>query len=296
MPQLPLPVGGAHLGAGDLPIVDMESVAALEPHLVRDSDNAPVRDAIRAGLVAMFTYYQDSTSVAAMQSNVLYATGIYLDGLGRDEGVFRQDDEPYTSAGDAAYRARIVLQGGTVTPDAICSAVNSLLAPYSSIKCRYLESILDRGFCRDATVNPNVAYVRDGATVGNVDPTYVDRLFPDDAAANAGASIANRGPGGFFCFSDLIGRFFVLRIPALSLLDTSGAFADNGTANYSGAAGGINYGLFCTDGSVTPQSWWDFVRDAPATSTAVYQSIVNTVNRLIGHSIRWELIPDPLLV
>lgn len=296
MPLLPLPLNGSAIDNGDLPIVDQDSIAALEPHLVRDSDSAPVRDAIRAALVAMFTYYQDQTSGAAAQSDVLYATGIYLDGLGRDEGVFRDpNSEPYTQAGDAAYRARIITQGGTVTPQAICAAVNALLAPYTNIPCRYLESLLDRGYCRTNTTNPNVAYVRNGQVVGNVDPTYVDRLYPNDAAQNLGASIDSRRPGGFFCFSDTIGRYFVLRIPSLTLVDNSGAFAFDGTLNSNGVTPeSLGYGLFCTNGSVVPQPWWDFFRNAPATSIGIYQAIVNTVNRLVGHSIRWELIVDPL--
>lgn len=297
MPLLPLPIGGTAIGAGDLPVVDTDSIAALEPLMVKESDSAPVRDAIRAALTAMFTYYQDQIAESAMQSSVLYATGQYLDGLGRDEGVFRQDDEPYTSAGDAAYRARIITQGGTVTPDVICAAVNSILAPYSDIPCRYLESMLDRGFCRDDTTTGYVAYLRDGTVVGNIDPTYVDRLYINDAASNEGVSITNRGPGGFFCFADTIGRFFVLRIPVLALLDSDGAFASDGTADWN-AAVNFNFGLFCRDDSLPLSATiaWSFFRDAPATSTAVYQSIVNTVNRLVGHSIRWVLLPDPLLV
>lgn len=296
MPLLPLPIGGANIGAGDLPVVDNDSIAALEPHLVQDSDDAPVRDAIRAALVAMFTYYQDQTSLAALQSSVLFATGIYLDGLGRDEGVFRQSTEPYTQAGDAAYRARIILQGGTVTPQAILAAVNSLLAPYSTIPARYLESIMDRGYTRSSTANPQAAYVRDGSTIGNCDPTYVDRVYKDDAASNLGQWVDSRHPGGFWSFSDDIGRLFVLRIPSLAAVDSSGAYAFDGTLNGNGVTPeSLGYGLFCTDGSVVPQTWWDFFRNAPATATGVYQEIVNTVNRLVGHSIRWELVPDPLL-
>lgn len=298
MPTLPLPLGGTVLTFGDLPVVDQESIAALEPHFVAASDNAPVRDAIRAALVAMFCAYQDETARAAMQSNVLFATGVFLDGLGQDEGVFRQaESEPYTRAGDDAYRARIIVQGGTVTPDIILAAVNSILADYSDVPAVYLESMLDRGYCRSDTTTPYIAYVRNGVVAGNVDPTYPDRLFEDDEAENLGLSIPDRHPGGFFCFSDTFGRLFVLRIPLLSSVDNAGAFASSETLGPAGSDPGYpdGFGIFCTDGSVVPIPEWSFFRDAPATAVSVYQSIVNTVNRLVAHSVRWALIPDPLL-
>lgn len=296
MPLLPLPLGGSSIASNDLPIVDTTSIAALEPYLVRDSDSAPVRDSIRRALVAMFTFYQDATSASTAQSNVLYATGIYLDGLGADEGVFRYPSEPYTQTGDAAYRARILVQGGTVTPTVIMLAVNAILAPYTAIKAHYLESIMDRGYCRSSGTNPNVAYVRDGTTAGDRDPTYLDRLYPNDAAQNLGVSIDDRRPGGFWCFSDTIGRYFVLRIPPLDSVDNAGAFAFNGQLNSNGVTPeSLGYGIFCGDGTSTIQPWWDFFRTSPATSADIYATIVNTVNRLLGASIRWELIVDPLL-
>jgi hypothetical protein len=303
MPTLPLPTGDVGINSGDLPVVDEDSIRLLEPHLVQDGDPAPVRNAIRAALVALYTNYQNVTDFAARQSDVRYATGIYLDGLGRDEGVFRQTDEPYTQLGDSAYRARIIVQGGTVAPEVIMAAVNSILAPYTTIRAAYLEELMDCGFCRSDLVNTNVAFVRDppevagGATQGNADPTYLSRLLPDDAASNLGVSLANRHPGGFFCFSDDNGRLFVIRIPSLSGVDAQGAFAFDGTPVLGVTPESKGYGIFCTNGSVVPaDTTWSFFRNAPAVAAAIYQSIVNAVNRLVGHSIRWTLIPDPLLI
>lgn len=302
MPLLPLPIGGANIACGDLPIVDDLSIAALEPLLVTEADTAPVRDAIRAGLAAMFTRYQDGTARAAMQSNVLYANGIYLDGLGADEGVFRQTTEPYTQVGDAAYRARIIVQGGTVAPAYIIAASNSVLATYGLPQItRYLESLSDRGYCKSTTYAAGsfAAYVRTGGVTCAVNPSYPDRVYPDDAAANGGASVPNRQPGGFFCFSDTIGRYFVLRVPNVTGLDGDGGFPFQPYLNSASQQVYPEFqgnGLFCSSGSVAVPNGWSFMRSNNFTSQVVYQAIVNAVSRLVGQSVRWSLVADSNLV
>lgn len=297
MPVLPLPVGGAPLSGGDLPVVDQVSIAAVEPYIVSSSDIAPVRDGIRAGLVALYTGYQptgaqgyqQTSSIASAQCDPLRATGTYLDGLGKERGILRQASEL-----DTPYRARIIMSGAVVSPNAICAATNAILAPYTAIPCKYLESVLDRAYVYDGT-SPHVAYVTaaTGASLGSSNPSYNDRYYPDDAVANGGISIPNRGPGGFWSFGDCIGRFFVLRVPSLAALDASVVSVYNGLPA-GGAAEAAGLGFYASDGSLPSPASWTFV-GVGQTVAGVYSAIAQAVQRLVGHSIRWSLFSDPTL-
>ncbi len=285
MPTLPMLLDSP-ISGGDLPVTDAESIARLEPYFVSEQATAAVRDAVRAALVAMFTLYQAELSDAAGQGDVLRATGIYLAGLGTDRKVFQQSGEP-----QEAYRARIIQQGGVVTPNIIMIAVNAILAPYTGIKAAYLESILDRAFISNGT-SPYRAYVRDGVTLGGVDPSYPDRLYDDDIAAN-GVSIPNRHPAGFWSFGDFVGRYFVLRIPDLSAINNEIANVYNGTSSNGVPTETLGNGFFVYNATIT--SYRTYVNEKTSLALDLYQAVVNTVNALIGHSIRWRLSVDPLM-
>src|SRR5436190_1114871 len=120
MPQLPvaLPVIPA---AGRLPVRRAADVLAVLPAFVRASDTAPVRDAISAGLAEILKRHQEIAGYAAGQSDILRATGIYLDGLCEDRGVYRQAGED-----DEALRARALTLPELVTPEAILAVANAI--------------------------------------------------------------------------------------------------------------------------------------------------------------------------
>jgi len=282
MPVLPL-ILPAPIGGGDLVFNDVNDIIAIEADFIRESDSAPVRDAIRNGLLAMFRAYENSSSRAAALMDVLTSEGIYLDGVGADHQVFRADGE-----NDSDYRLRILFNGDVTTPTAVLAIAESILQPYTAIPPVYLESIRDRGYCTDGTPSFR-AYVRSGSVAGNCDPTYTDRLFYDDRAANGGDYIAARHPGGFWCFSETLGRYFILRIPSLDAIDTEVANVFDGTSPLEA----IGAGAFSFDGTSTAFNTYYYV--SATTSEAVYSAIATSVSRIVGQSIRWQLEVDPLL-
>lgn len=314
MPNLPLPLGGTALSGGDLPVSDASSVLAVFPDFLKSSDPAPVRDAIVAALVAMFTSYQDLAAYCAAQSDVLRATGTYLDGLLNDRGVRRQVGE-----NDDDYRARGLAFQQVVTPAAIVAAANSILAPVSNVEAQCFDATLDRAFLGGEIGFGTVIGTR---SFPGFAPHYLDRLYPDDEATN-GVARDNCDPGGMWLFSDLFGRYFVLRIPDIATLDSvlqlcyAGVRLDpsdalvpelGGATPASSAAIPSGYlasslggtGLFLGDGSNSSGAEADgsvatFMFATSTDSARVYQLIANTVERIKGHSMRWKLYVDPNL-
>lgn len=279
MPTLPLTLP-APLDGGELPVTSSTDVAKAEPYFVRRATVAPVRDAFRAGLVALFAWYQRAASYAAAQVDILRATGLYLDGLGRDFDVFRQDGE-----GHEAYRARILAGEDVVTPAAILAAVNATLAPYTTIEAQYAESIMDRWFVEDGTATwSSHVWSRNGDRV----PYYPDRLYEEQSAENGGYVREQSAPMGALPFSDDVGRHLVVRIPDLAAVDENVAYA------FSDAGGTVaTYGLFVGDGTETVDLAFAF--SGTETEDAIYAAVVNAVERIKGHGIRWTLYVDPNL-
>src|SRR5579883_2421506 len=113
MPSLPAPTPLIP-AAGDLVVSDSSDVLAVLPSFVRASDSAPVRDAIAAGLAAILRRHQELAGYASAQSDLLRATGLYLQGLCEDRGVFAQPGER-----DEDLRARALTTPDLVTPEAI---------------------------------------------------------------------------------------------------------------------------------------------------------------------------------
>lgn len=271
MPLLPLPPD-APIGGGDLPVTDTPDVALQEANFVRAPNTATTRDAVRSAITKMALAYQRCSERAAAQVDTRRATGIYLDGLGSDKKVFRQTDEA-----QEPYRTRVLVPPGVVDPFDIVTAVNALLAPYTTIQCKYLESILDAFYLTNGAATYDSFF--------GVTPHYQDRLYPDDAAENNGRSISYRSSGGAWMFSDALGRYFVLRVPDLSPLDDDVGYMSDGSTDQE-----TNFWL--TDGSATDpvQSFL-----LGKLSTDIYQGIINTVERIVGASMRWMLYADPTL-
>lgn len=256
-------------------------VLAVLPGFVRQSDSAPVRDALAAALVAIIGRYRLLSAYSASQCDITRATGIYLESLCRERGVYKQPGET-----DDQLRARALSAPDLVTPEAILAAANSILSPYTRVQAHYAETALDRWFVQDGSAGWH-------SFVG-AQPQYFSRLYPADAAANGGFVRPNSEIGGAWAFADQNGRFFVLRVPVLTGLGQAHAFA---AADLSAPADARSFVADGTNasGSEATGALGMFVYQSPSTALAVYQAIVNAVSRIRGHSVRWLLIADPKL-
>jgi hypothetical protein len=261
--------------------VTQADVLAALPALVRESDAAPVRDALAAALVAIIARYRQLSSYSAKQCDITRATGIYLESLCREHGVFKQPGEA-----DDELRARALTAPDLVTPQAILAAANTVLAPYTSVHAQYAESVLDRWFVQDGSA-PWHSFV-------GAQPQYFSRLYPADAAANGGFVRPSSEIGGAWAFADQVGRLFVLRVPVLTGLSEAHAFAAADLSAPPGARSFVADGSNAS-GSEASGALGMFVYQSPSTALAVYQAIANAVSRIRGHSVRWLLVADARL-
>lgn len=259
-------------GNSDLPVNTSADVLAVFPAFIRKPDTALVRDAIVAMLTVIFQDMQSKSEYAAWQSDILYATGVYLTGLGNDRGF-----EKHAGETDEQFRARVLQIPQLVTPAAILAAVNSILSSYTSFHARYMEASVDRLFIADGTTTWK-SFI--GAS-----PSYYTRLYEGDSAANGGVFIPGRGINGAWVFSDTIGRYFVLRIPPLIGSDDQHSFI------LAGAGSFINDGTNVS-GTEATGSVATFMFADRQSAIDIYTTIVNTVNRIKGSSIRWMLYVD----
>lgn len=281
MPSLPTPplAGGVPLSGGDLPVSSQADVAAVWDEQIQSIPTAPVRDVIQVGQTALMLAAQRATTYAAAQSDPLRATDEYLDEIGNERDINRQPGEAGLS-----YSARVNSTPPIVDPNDIIAAVNAILLPFTSISARYSERS-DGYFVNDGTASWS-SHVFDGTA--NQPPNYPDRRYVGTTAAGVQA-IPDRRPGGARVFDDLFGRYFEIRIPDLSPVDQSVAAAFDGTENYDVAGA-----FFVGDGTETVLM--TYVWDNPTTEFAIYDQVINTVEGLRGHGIRWTLLVDPQLV
>lgn len=290
MPNLPLPAGDVPIDGGDLPVVDNADVLGAFPKFFARADTAPIRDGLVAGIAAMCLAYQSRASFAAAQSDVLRAEGNALVAFGAPVGIFKQEGED-----DEDYRLRIIGVPSLVTPAAILAAAGAILAPFTTILPEYCESIQDRWYVIEGhqPVSGKWFHSYVWQSTQSRAPSYPDRLYEQDVSRNGGYARPQSNPGGARLFRDILGREFVLRAPDISRIDKTGAFALT-RANY--VANPIysprSYpGIFVGTGASFNNTTF-FRRDA-TTAEAVYQSIVNVINKMKGHSIRFVLLADP---
>jgi hypothetical protein len=234
-----------------------------------------VRDALASALVHILRRYRQLSAYAATQCDITRAKGIYLQSLCAEHGVYEQPGES-----DEQLRTRALTTPDLVTPAAILAAANTILALYTSARAQYAESILDRWFVSDGTAGWH-------SFVG-AQPQYFARLYPADAAANGGFVRPSSELGGAWAFSDQVGRFFILRVPVLTGITDAHAFV---AADLNAPA---DARVFVGDGS-SKASAGMFVYETPSTALGAYQAIVNAINRIKGHSVRWVLYADPKL-
>jgi hypothetical protein len=261
-------------------VTDADVLAVL-PAFVRRSDSAVVRDALASALVHIIRRYRQLSAYAARQCDITRATGIYLESLCAEHGVYKQ-----TGESDDQLRARALTTPDLVTPEAILAATNTVLALYTTARAQYAESILDRWFVHDGTAGWH-------SFVG-AQAQYLARLYPADAAANGGFVRPNSELGGAWAFGDQVGRFFILRVPVLTGLIDTHAFVASDLLAPPDARSFVGDGSNAS-GSETSGAIGMFVYQDPSTALAVYQAIVNAITRIKGQSVRWTLLADPKL-
>lgn len=265
------------------PIVSSDAdVAAVLPVEYLEQEKAPVRDALIHAHATQQIAYQQKSDYAAQQSDIGRATGRYLAALAKDRGFTKQNNES-----DDDLRARALAVPDVVTPSAIVAAVNDILASVGAGECQYLESIADRFYVNATGGTGNYAGLV-GAT-----PISPDRLYPEDFANGyVTAERPNSSPGGAWAFSDEVGRYFVLRVPDLVALDTTIPTPWQAASTAAQRPLGTGSIFARTSGGVANQS---FVYQGITTAVDTYGRIADTVNALVGHSIRWMMISDARL-
>lgn len=264
---LPIPIDGG------LPIRDASDVLALWPETVRRSEDAPVRDAMAETMAEMFGAYQPAASYAAAQSDPTRATDQYLEIHAGDVGIYPQEGETSDE-----LRSRMFATPDVVTPAAILTIANTVLARYTTAKAQLSESILDRWFVFAGGLGDAChSYVTDGNAV--VTPGYPRRRY--DVRPQ-------RSPCGALPFGDHEGRMFILRVPDIGAATALSTYADDGTDD-----GVTPRGMFISDGNASNVAGQSFFYSGLQTAISAYQQIANSVSQIAGHGVRWVLWVDP---
>lgn len=282
MPTLPLPVGGAALHGGDLPVSDGTDVLAEFPQGHRRPTTAPVRDAICAALAEIHKAYQDEVAQLFAQADPLRATG--------DE-LYRIADEhevtAYANEDPSDLRDRLFQLEDAVTPAAIAAAVNSILAQYTTAQCQIVEPELDGWFVEDGNTSIG-AFIPTSTPGGACSPHYADRLYPDDAAENGGFVLPNADPR-FTIVANGSPRSLLIWLPELSASDSDFSFCVDASDSIMAIFSGTQDDLADADSS-------NFIFTSSQTSDDAYASIVGVVDSLKGQGITWTAVVDPTLV
>ena len=237
---------------------------------------APIRDAIIAGEQAMMLEYQRRSRVAAAQSDVLRATDEYADELLDERQFFRQATESTVD-----YRARALARAGTVDPNDIIAAANAILAPFTSISCRYEERSDGMFLTKNVGgLTPWSCHLfkSQDLTTPATDPNYPDRNYP---------IVPLRRPRGARPNGDIFGRWFLLRCPDVSSFDTTVL-----ALNKEAPADGSGFFLTKGDGIAGGAPFGGFLFEFASSSSDLYNAIIGSVTALIGEGIRWTLLVD----
>jgi hypothetical protein len=253
---------------GQTPVTSAADVLAEYPLRVQQEPIAPVRDAVVELQTEALLAYQDAASYAAAQSDPTRATGVYLEEFTNEVSIFRQDSEE-----DEALRTRLFSPPSVVTPQAIKAAVDALLAPVTDKQSVLWESVADRWFV-SGTADWH-SFVADG--IADMRPDYPDRRY--DLRSNS-------APGGPAAFNESNGRMFVLRLPEIEAADGEGAFPRRPLDLHDTDR------FYVNDGS---GDWHGFAFSGGQSAHAIYGAIVNTVESIRGHGVRWLAFVDPKL-
>ncbi len=254
MPFLPLPPVTT-LGT-ELPVSVVSDVIEEFAVPQKNPDVAPVRDAIAAAFTEGFIEYQNDSERAAGQSDPLRATGLYLRGYAEEREIV-----PAPNESEESIRARLFQSPTIVTPDAIRSIINAVIAPKT---CEVSELDLDGWFIHAGG---------DGAiwdSFVGAEPNYPDRYYDEIPGSLPGGAVP----------SNNLPRSFHVRIPALQAQDSDFAFIGDS---------------FFVMGDAAIASNDLFVFQNQQTSTDLYNTIISRVQTAKGQGISWSMIIDPTL-
>jgi hypothetical protein len=281
MPTLPLPPldNGVPIDGGDLPVSSGTDVAAEWANEIQEVPIDPIRDAIQCGQTAVFLEYQRRSSYAAAQSDATRATDEYLDDILEENGCPRKNGQT-----DDQARAVMFATPPVISPNAIIAVANGILAPFTNISCRYAE--MSDGWFLGISSSPWSSHVYGVGHDGT--PNYPDRPV----------SVLRRPPGAMPNF-DTHGRWFLLRAPDISSLNSKLASVFNGLQNEPNSGketvssvGGLFVG---TGVNVADDNVSYIFEFASETVNDVYNAVIASVNQAIGFSVRWDLSADPTL-
>jgi hypothetical protein len=283
-PQLPLPIG-FRIDSGDAPVVTYDDVEAAMPSFLQSDDPRAVRDALFGSLQVILQTFQMRGGHAAALSDVLRSVDEPLQEIARERGIFWQPGDT-----NDTLRARILTAPNLVTPAAIMAAANIVFAPYTTVLPKYYESISDRWYVGGATPGRVWgSFLYQSSSEPTQSPSYPERLYQGDAAAHGGLFCPQRDPGNVRTFSDTLGRYFVLRVPDISPIDSGGTYA------YREGLAFANGWYVSSETSGDNGTNASFLRVAGASSLGVYTQLCNVIDRIKGHSIRWMMIVDASL-
>lgn len=264
------------IDAGALPVESEDDVRRVYPAKQRRDEKSPVQQAFVAGQLAMHRRFHDRAAYAAQQSDMLRATGHFLDEHGGGRGFHRAVGELQED-----FRDRLLRAPELVSRDAIVSTINAILAPHTTATCQVSESILDRWFVHGDPLGglgsegwqaaPWLSFV-------GANPKYPDRLYPD-----VNGERQNSMPGGARAFGNASGRMLVIRVPDLSGLDGMRGFTRT-TDEIADA------GFFVTDDGAEARG--TYMSRESATAMAVYNAIADALRGCKGQSVRWVMFID----
>ena len=230
----------------------------------------PVLDALSGALQAHMTAHDDAAGYAAAQSDVLRATERYLDGLAEDEGQVRASNEL-----DENFRARIIAWNNVVTRSAIAETVSAGLSGITDGEAVLIDPILDGWYVDNgASVWSSHVWTESGGGV----PNYPDRLYtlrPNSGLLDA-QPIPDAAADGR-CFGILIPEIDNTIVELMWVGDLQGCrcFVEDGTAQNPGEM------AFTSSYSLEP--------------IEVCQAIVNSIESMRAHGVRWFLLDDARL-
>jgi len=212
MPLLPLPLGDTDIAGGDLPVSEPGDVLESFPRPQRDATVAPVRDAFCDSFSRGFLAYQNAASYAAAQVDPLRATGSHLTAIAEDRGI-----PVGPSDTEATLRARIFAVPDIVTPDALESSVNAILAPHTTGVCHLSELNLDGYFI-------HAGYPCTWDSFVGAEPNYPDRYYSDVPSLLPGGAVPSSGRP----------RSFAMRIPLLAGASNEFTYASSNPESFVG--------------------------------------------------------------
>ena len=274
--------------AAPLAVMLRADAEAQLPRWMLAADIRPVTEALLDTLIAVVLEGQYRGSYAAAQSHLARAAERYLVELAADRGVLAADGEA-----DEYLRVRVSQVQATATLVAIRAAVNAILAPHTDTPCQVIEPALDRWFLRPAATATG-SWVGGGSLGPGISPPYLDRLYPSDAVANGGDSIASNEPKGARVYADRVGRFFQVIVPELGGAAELEAFAWGAPRPLTSAPDPRTTGPAMFVGGTDVQVGF-YLRSSGATADVVMRAIEDAVTGLAGHSMRWTILSDPNL-